>query len=102
MIYTNDSAPRIERRGSPRTFYAHQEKGLDAAVDWRDNSNDQAHNNHRSNPFYVLRSARKAFENFQYLLPCLQSLNSEATAITMSDFGSIRQYKDKKVNGRVY
>jgi len=50
---------------------------------------------HRSNPFFVIRSMRKVFENLKYLLPCLRSMDCQ---INMSDYGSVRQYKGKNVS----
>lgn len=50
-------------------------------------------NYRQSNPFYVLRSNRKAFENMKYLLPCLYSMDT--CSVNMSDIGTIRHYKEK-------
>lgn len=44
-----------------------------------------------SNPFFVIRSARKAFENCTFRLPCLR--RDEMCAVNVSDYGHIHHYK---------
>ena len=44
-----------------------------------------------SNPFYVIRSARKMFESCKYLLPCLRGM--DVCSVHISEFGHIRGYK---------
>lgn len=71
----------------------------DASVipaDWRDDIDNFNINSYRSNPFFVLRSSRKALENVKYLLPCLR-LPTEVCQVNVSGYGSIRQYKEKQV-----
>lgn len=68
-------------------------------ADWRQDAGYFNPYGRRSNPFFVLRSSRKAFENVKYLLSCLRS-SIEACTVNMSDHGSIRQYKEKKVIAR--
>jgi hypothetical protein len=67
-------------------------------VDWM--QDDEDHYNlraSRSNPIYVLRSSRKAFDKVKYLLPCLSSTIGQCS-VHLSDRGNIRQYKDKHVS----
>jgi hypothetical protein len=67
-------------------------------VDWM--QDDADHYNlraSRSNPIYVLRSSRKAFDKVKYLLPCLSSTMGQCS-VHLSDRGNIRQYKDKQVS----
>lgn len=47
----------------------------------------------RSNPFFVLRSAHRAFDGFSYLLPCLE--NREICPISISTHASIRLCRDE-------
>jgi hypothetical protein len=66
-------------------------------VDWMQDDTD--HYNlraSRSNPIYVLRSSRKAFDKVKYLLPCLSSTTGQCS-VHLSDRGNIRQYKDEQV-----
>jgi hypothetical protein len=100
LIYTNDRTPKIERRSSQFLVDDHCEAGSVLPVDWRNETNHLYSD--RSNPFFVLRSARKAFENVQYLLPCLQSSIGEAGTINVSNLGSILHYRDRKVRTRNY
>jgi hypothetical protein len=44
-----------------------------------------------SNPFYVIRSSVKAFENCRYLLSCLRG--ADICPVHISEFGHIRHYK---------
>jgi hypothetical protein len=72
----------------------------DASVvptDWREDIDTFNPQGKKSNPFFVLRSSRKAFENVKYLLPCLSS-STGVCPVNMSDYGSIRQYKEKPVS----
>jgi hypothetical protein len=91
LVYSKGSVPTIERRVMLYTNDANQNDEVD--FDWRSDEVDLFHNSSQSNPFYVLRSARKAFDSIRYRLPCLVQPSAESNNITMSDFGSIRQYK---------
>ena len=55
--------------------------------------NETSRQNHRSNPFFVLRSNRLTFANMKYLLSCIRS--SSTGPINLSQKGSIRLYRDK-------
>ena len=98
LIYADGSAPQIERRAASHVTDTYRNKESD--FDWRSDEFDLFHSStgNRSNPFYVLRSARKAFENIRYLLPCLCLPSGDTNTITMSNFGSIRQYKGVEVS----
>lgn len=95
MIYAEGNAPQVDLHLS-QSIALHDEKGTTGLVGWKIDTNHVASGT-RSNPFFVLRSVRKAFQNVQYLLPCLQSQKLESNAITVSDYGSIRRYRERKV-----
>jgi hypothetical protein len=44
-----------------------------------------------SNPFYVMRSACRAFAHCRYLLPCLQGM--DMCPVHMSEYGHIRHFR---------
>jgi hypothetical protein len=48
-----------------------------------------------SNPFYVIRSSVRAFENCRYLLSCLRG--ADICPVHISEFGHIRHYKGQEV-----
>jgi hypothetical protein len=48
-----------------------------------------------SNPFYVIRSSVRAFENCRYLLSCLRG--ADICPVHIGQFGHIRQYKGLEV-----
>ena len=96
VAYTKGRTPRIERRSSPYGFDGLPDSGSVLPFDWRSDSSLHLYNT-RSNPFFVLRSARKAFANVKFLLPCLQVSFSGTGAIHLSDVGGIRHYRDRKV-----
>jgi hypothetical protein len=48
-----------------------------------------------SNPFYVIRSSVKAFENCKYLLSCLRG--ADICPVHIGQFGPIRHYKRHEV-----
>lgn len=91
LIYSEENAPKIERRATSHSNDTFRTKLSD--FDWRSDEIDLFHSSSRSNPFYVLRSARKAFENIRYRLSCLCLTSGDSNSITISNFGSIRQYK---------
>lgn len=95
LIYSEGSPPKIERRAESHSTDTYNTKGSD--FDWRSDEINVSYPSNRSNPFYVLRSANKAFASLRYLLPCLRLPPSETNTITMSNFGSIRQYKSAMV-----
>jgi hypothetical protein len=51
----------------------------------------------RSNPFFVIRSNRRVFESFKYKLSCLWAVDNY---INISEYGGIRQYREKEVSLR--
>lgn len=96
LIYSEGSAPTVERRAMLQTNDACRNKESD--FDWRSDEIDLFHSNTRSNPFYVLRSVRKAFDHIRYRLPCLLVPSGDSNIITMSSCGSIRQYNGVAVS----
>lgn len=50
-----------------------------------------------SNPFYVIRSSRRAFENCKYRLTCLRHEDVNCCAVNISYHGHIRHYKGHDV-----
>jgi hypothetical protein len=48
-----------------------------------------------SNPFYVIRSSVRAFDNCRYLLSCLRG--ADICPVHISEFGHIRHYKGLEV-----
>ena len=91
LIYSEGSSPKIARRAASHSSDTFHNNASD--FDWRSDDVNLSYISNRSNPFYVLRSASKAFANVRYLLPCLRVPPNEANTITMSNLGSIRQYK---------
>lgn len=84
----------------PSCLYS-RDKAMEAsptfAKEWR---SDYVQHCHRSNPFFVLRSSREAFENTKYLLPCLRSMNTSCPVNMSEHHGSIRQYKQKGLHNK--
>jgi hypothetical protein len=97
LIYSEGSPPIIERQVASYPIDTFRNEGS-SDFDWRNDEINHLYTSSRSNPFYVLRSASKAFSNVRYLLPCLQSPSSDSNTVTMSDHGSIRQYKGVMVS----
>lgn len=66
-------------------------------ADWMQEAANHNHDGYRgrSNPIYVIKASRKAFHSVKYLLPCLRS--NASCPVNVSDYGSIRQYKERKV-----
>jgi hypothetical protein len=95
VLYSKSRTPRIERRSSS-FLDGLPESGSVLPFDWRSETSHHLYSS-RSNPFFVLRSARNAFGNVKYLLPCLQASFAGAGTIHLSDLGGIRQYRDRKV-----
>jgi hypothetical protein len=98
LIYSEGCAPQIDRRADAHSFDFGFEKGSNVSIDWRTDETNRLFSSNQSNPFFVLRSVRKAFENFRYLLPCMHLPPDDSNKITMSDYGSIRQYKPSIVS----
>jgi hypothetical protein len=96
LIYSEGSAPTVERQATLHTSDTCRSKESD--FDWTSDEIDLFHSSTRSNPFYVLRSVQKAFNNIRYRLPCLFLPSEDSNHITMSSFGSIRQYKGVTVS----
>ncbi len=97
LIYSEGSPPRMERQVASYPTDTFRNKGS-SDFDWINDEINHLYTSSRSNPFYVLRSASKAFSNVRYILPCLQSPSSDSNTVTMSNFGSIRQYKGVMVS----
>jgi hypothetical protein len=96
VVYSKGRTPRYEGRSSPVVLDSLPDSGSVLPFDWRSETSHHLYST-RSNPFFVLRSARRAFGNVKYLLPCLQSLSAGAGTIHLSDIGGIRHYRDRKV-----
>lgn len=100
VVYSKGRNPKFERR--PSSVLDGLPDGSSVLpFDWRSETSHHLYNT-RSNPFFVLRSARNAFGNVKYLLPCLQASFAGAGSIHLSELGGIRQYRDRKVRQRVH
>jgi hypothetical protein len=52
----------------------------------------------RSNPYFVIRSNRRVFESFKYKLSCLWAVDNY---VNVSQYGGIRQYREREVSLRL-
>lgn len=95
VSYSKGRTPRIERRSSNAPDGLPETSSV-FPYDWRSETSHHLYST-RSNPFFVLRSARNAFGNVKYLFPCLQASFVGSGAIHLSELGGIRQYRDRKV-----
>jgi len=91
------SAAMNKKRFPPSSYPRDSAMGAPPIIAHGWKSDDVQHC-HRSNPFFVLRSSRKAFENTKYLLPCLRPMNTSCPVNMSEHHGSIRQYKQKELH----